>query len=180
MKPTLAASIREAGKLPACGYLNPEHRAETPLWRGGGSCGGINRSNYTERFDQVIDDAGGRAWVTEYASSLSALWISSPEMDVIRPLQASPYITRLRTRMLVDHLQEDLELTIADEYWDVSPNLVAWREINRPGGDCEDYATYRYGCMAASVSTRLGQAFGPTVIVLAVLMWHWRRSRRKL
>ncbi len=137
------------------------------------------RSNYTQLFDRTIDQAGGRAWITEYASPLYRLWISSPEIDLVEAIEAYPYVTRLRTRMLVDHLEEDLELTPAGDNGEVSASITAWSEVNRPGGDCDEAASERYGCAAAAVSARLGQVAGPTLLILALLTWRWRTSRRR-
>lgn len=137
-----------------------------------------NRSNYAEAFDAAIQQAGGRGWVVEHASSLWSLWLSSAERMVVYELQPYPYVTRLRTRMLVDYLGDDLELAPDDEYWDVSSSLVAWNEVNRPQGDCDQESNRRYGCSAGAVGARLGQAFGPTLLVLLGLAWRQRRRRR--
>jgi hypothetical protein len=91
-----------------------------------------NRSNYAQRFDETIDAAGGRAWIVEHASPLSSLWLSSPDASVVYTLQKYPYLTRLRTRMLVDHLDEDLDLQPSSEYWDLTGPIVAYGEVNRP------------------------------------------------
>jgi hypothetical protein len=93
---------------------------------------GAGRSSYDDVFEQTIEDSGGRAWVTESAGPLAG-------SDLARVLQkaagedlaiatrglAAPYLTRLRTRMLVDHIDEDLELALSDDASDVSRTLVA-------------------------------------------------------
>jgi hypothetical protein len=138
-----------------------------------------NRSNYGAVFAETIEQAGGRGWIVEHASPLSQLFFSSLERNEVYALQPYPYLTRLRTRMLVDHLQDDLELAPASDYRDVSSSLVAWGELNRPGGDCDMRAAMDYGCTAAAVGARLGQTLGPTVLVMLGLAWSWRRRRAR-
>ena len=137
-----------------------------------------NRSNYTELFAQTIEDAAGRAWIVEHASPLNELWITSPEQVVIAERLPYPYITRLRTSMLVDHLSEDLELAPAYDWARVSSFLIAYGEVNRPGGDCDNFGTYdpEYGCSAGA---RVGQVAGPLLLVLVGLGWSRRRRGRR-
>lgn len=92
----------------------------------------VGASNYDDVFDATIDAQGGRAWVTEYAGTLAG-------SDLARVLQKeagadlaiataglpAPYLTRLRTRMRVDHIDQDLELGLSGDASDVSRTLVA-------------------------------------------------------
>ena len=94
------------------------------------------QSNYGEIFDRAIADAGGRAWVTEMADNLEGYWFggaSFGEFELIVGDNPYPYITRLRTSMLVDHIDEDLVLIPAEDSQSVSRDLLADRELNRPG-----------------------------------------------
>lgn len=90
-------------------------------------------SNYAERFAAALDEAGGRAWVAEFAQPLSSLWFTATaEADVARVDLPAPFLTRLRTELLVDYLDQDLELAPAfDASW-ISPFLQAPTGINPP------------------------------------------------
>jgi hypothetical protein len=133
-----------------------------------------NRSNYTELFDDTIANTGGRAWIVEHATPMNELWISSPERNVITELQPAPYITRLRTRMLVDHLSDDLQLSPAFDWARIDNFLVAQREVNRPTGNCDALFDPEYGCSGAA-GARLGQVLIPMLLVLGGLLWRRRR-----
>jgi hypothetical protein len=94
-------------------------------------------ANYQEAFDQTIDDAGGRAWVTEYAGVLAGSELASvlkkeaaADYQAVLGAAKVPYLTRLRTRMLVDHIDEDLELAPAAEAGDVPRIVTAGDSIN--------------------------------------------------
>jgi hypothetical protein len=97
-------------------------------------------ANYAEAFAATIEDHGGRAWVTEYAGVLAGSpLIASLKKDASADAEAVlgavpvPYLTRLRTRMLVDHIDQDLALEPAADPGDVSRTVVAGRSI---GADC--------------------------------------------
>jgi len=93
-------------------------------------------SNYDQVFEQTIDESGGRAWVTEYAGVLAGTPLAQTlKQEAAADYAAAsrvgvPYLTRLRTRMLVDHIDQDLELVPAAEAGDVPRTLVAGQEIN--------------------------------------------------
>ena len=138
-----------------------------------------NRSNYLELFDDSISTAGGRAWVVEYASRLSDLVFSSSEVAFATQGEPYPYLTRLRTRMLTDHLTRDLTLGPARDSTDVSANLIAENEINRPVGNCEQGEIRRHGCAAGAGAARFASTVVPTLLVLLGLALRGRRRRRK-
>lgn len=130
-------------------------------------------SNYAEAFRNTIDDAGGRVWVTEFAAPLSRLWFSSPaeqEIGLVRQDLPQPYITRLRTSMLVEYLTEDLILANAVDATEVSRFIEPGDEINRPFED-------KGGCRAE------GNAGGNALFLVLMLAavqqsLQWRRRRR--
>ncbi|HUS63379.1 MAG TPA: DUF2330 domain-containing protein [Kofleriaceae bacterium] len=68
------------------------------------------RSNYLDLFRQAVLDGGGRAWVTQFAHALDYLYFTSPEIDRAKETIPYPFVTRLQTDMLVDHLSADLQL----------------------------------------------------------------------
>jgi len=136
-----------------------------------------NKSNYAELFDQTIQEAGGRAWIVEQASPLVYLYFSSPEAQLVYGLQPYPYVTRMRTNILVDHVSDDLELGPASDWSNVASGLYAYTEYNRPsGGNCNQVM---YGCSGAAMGARFGQTFGPLALVLLVLGWRRHRAQRR-
>ncbi len=90
-----------------------------------------NRSNYTDLFRAVIDRAGGRAWITQLARPLADFTFESPELGLVRADTRYPFLTRLATDMLVDHLSEDLELGPSDQGW-LPSSLSAEQYVNPP------------------------------------------------
>lgn len=67
-------------------------------------------SNYRELFRAAIDAAGGKAWVTQFAGTLDSLYFQSDEVAHARQAIPYPFLTRLETEMLVDHVAADLTL----------------------------------------------------------------------
>lgn len=132
-------------------------------------------SNYEDVFRATIVDAGGRAWVVEHADRFDGLWFTAAsDPDLVRQTVPVPFITRLRTRMLVDHMDQDIELVPAEDARPVSRFLQAGSEIDRP---FDDEPEEEDGCRVqqhASVHVAL------LVFVVATLGWMWRpgRSRR--
>jgi len=64
------------------------------------------------------------------------LWFGSQvDPSLVRASIPAPFITRLRTRMLVDHLDEDLELGPDGDSGRVDRILTAGDEIARPFDD---------------------------------------------
>jgi MYXO-CTERM domain-containing protein len=91
------------------------------------------RSNYTELFRNAIDENGGTAWVAEFADRLDSLWFESWEdAQLAGDGIEYPYLTRLRTSLLVDHIAKDLLLAPSADSSNVSRNLDAPNAINEP------------------------------------------------
>ena len=88
------------------------------------------RSNYPELFRQTVTDLGGRAWITQHASSLANLWFESPEVLQVQEMIPYPFVTRLQTDMLVDHLNADLELGPAVDAGPLDRTLQAGQYVN--------------------------------------------------
>jgi hypothetical protein len=132
-------------------------------------------SNYDDVFDRTMQDAGGRAWVIEHAAPFGALWWSAAaDADLVRGAIPAPFVTRLRTRMLVDHLDEDLELAPADDAAPVDRLLIAGQEVARPFDDApppeED------GCR---VQRRASAHILTILLVAASCAWMARPRRRR-
>jgi len=92
-----------------------------------------NRSNYQELFDAAVLAGGNRAWVVEHASPLADISFGDDAgTDPVLANASLPYayVTRLRTRVLVDHVDQDLELAPAADASDVSSSLVATIDVN--------------------------------------------------
>jgi hypothetical protein len=94
------------------------------------------RSDYPDVFDAKIEAAGGRAWIAEYAGLADELAVSGRDWDVARGIAPWAYVTRLRTRMLVDHLDADLELAPSADPGPIARELFAERDVNRPEDSC--------------------------------------------
>ncbi len=137
-------------------------------------------SNYSELFDDLIDRNGGRAWVTEYAGGLPDSELAAilerdagADYDIATSGIDYPYLTRLRTRMLVEHIDQDLQLAPSEDAGEVPRELFARQDANYP---C---ATGTVGMAAwnparpghAQTLLLIGLAFG-----LATAMLRRRRS----
>jgi hypothetical protein len=127
-------------------------------------------SSYDEVFDATIDEQGGRAWVTEFAGPLAGSELArvlqkqaGADLAIATRQVAAPYLTRLRTRMLVDHIDQDLELGLSEDATDVSRTLVAGNS------DC--------GPPMMSVAGR-GGGTGAIVAVVVLAAWLIVRRRR--
>jgi hypothetical protein len=132
-------------------------------------------ANYDQVFDQTIDDSGGRAWVTEYAGLLAgtplAQTLKKEAGDDYAAAAAGvevPYLTRLRTRILVEHIDQDLELAPSAEAGDVPRTLIAGQET---GAECAGAATM-------SVAGGAGRG-GPAAGVLLAVAAGWLTLRRR-
>jgi MYXO-CTERM domain-containing protein len=98
------------------------------------------RSDYAEVMNAKIDAAGGKAWIVQYASPLAYLWFSEPEeLAVASTGLKYPYVTRLQTRMLVDHIAADLTLGPAADAEQVPRQLTVTNQINTPMPQCPDW-----------------------------------------
>lgn len=98
------------------------------------------QSNYAALFDKAIQDAGGRAFVAEFAGTLDQIYFEAQaDPDVARVGLSAPFLTRLRTSTLVDMLTDDLQLApAADASW-ISRYLQATQSVNTPTIQCPDY-----------------------------------------
>jgi MYXO-CTERM domain-containing protein len=93
------------------------------------------RSTYNQVFRDTIDRAGGRAWITQLAQPLGDFVFQSTELDRVRADVPFPFLTRLATDMLVDHLTDDLELGPSDRGW-LSSWVNAESFVNAPAQTC--------------------------------------------
>jgi hypothetical protein len=124
-------------------------------WYGGGQ-----QSNYGDLFEAAIQDAGGRAWVAEFAKPFP--YIPVDDADVAIAALASPFLTRLRTHMRIDYIDRDLALAPDDGGWILQYRRVP--ESRCPSADGE-------GCAAGQW---VGAPFALVVLALAA----WPRRRR--
>ena len=139
-------------------------------------------SNYEEVFDRTILDAGGRAWVTESAqiyegSALqAALQEKVPQESVIMAANLhAPFITRLRSRMLVDYLSEDLLLAPAIDASEVSRELIAG--VSTDGAECNQEVEAS-GTSFSITGQSAQSAIWAALTLLALLLLSLRRRRK--
>lgn len=98
------------------------------------------RSNYGDLFRDAIEEAGGAAWVAEYAGAFDNLWFEAyEEAEVARNGHRFPYLTRLRTSVNVDNLGQDMLLAPSADASDISRQLAAFDYINAPNRQCPDW-----------------------------------------
>ncbi len=99
-----------------------------------------NTSNYNQVFEDTVERAGNRAWVVEYAGALDNLALGGfADTELARNGHAFPYLTRLRTRMLVEHIDQDIELSPSANSSDVDNFHFAPIDLNRPpDAECDD------------------------------------------
>jgi hypothetical protein len=135
-----------------------------------------NTSSYDELFLGTIDEAGGRAWVVEHAAPLANLSFGEDAQgDVQVATNGLPYayVTRLRTDVLVDHLDEDLALRPAADAADVSNFLFADLYANQPM--CRIPPGERGGGCRVGLPRRVAATAAPLVVALLALVWLRRR-----
>ena len=131
-----------------------------------------NTSNYPTAFRRTIDDRGGRVWVTEFSGQLAEIFFTSgAETALISQDIPVPYVTRLRTSMRIENLNEDLILVPAEDPSPVGRTIVAGREIERPFGDAEEDGCTVNGNSRAHVAM--------IAFILLSTWWFWRRPRRR-
>ena len=153
------------------------------------------RSNYLDLFRQAVLDGGGRAWVTQFAHALDYLYFTSPEIDRAKETIQYPFVTRLQTDMLVDHLSADLQLgpsaggtvdnfLTAESYvndnrtcpdYDNDGEPDTWNDYVMRDDD-DDFFVFEncHGCSAGK-----GGGAGATLTLLAIaLAFRRRRARR--
>jgi hypothetical protein len=134
------------------------------------------RSNYRELFAAAIEAQGGRAWVVEHAGLFDAIPFGEYDDAVlVRAMMAAPYVTRLRTSMLVENLNQDMELAPAADTSDVSSFMLASIDLNRPEDvDCDD-GIY----CAADASAGTNAAFIAGIMIIGVMLVLRRRRPRR-
>ena len=132
-------------------------------------------SNYEDVFDETIDDAGGRAWIVEHADRFDLLWFTQPaDPDLVKQTVPNSFVTRLRTRMLVEHMDRDIELAPAADAAPVSRFLQAGAEIDRPFDD--EPGSDDDGCRVQQHASVHVLLLG---FVIATLGWMWRPRRSR-
>ncbi len=154
------------------------------------------RSNYSDLFRATIDGHGGKAFIAQYAAPMSRLWFSDDvEPDRVKQIIPFPYVTRLRTDQLVDHLSEDLVLAPSDDASGISEVIQAQTGINYPpprtcpdwNGDgrpdtWDDYNRSRGG-VRSSIGCGLGGGSaggGAAALLILGLIALTRRGRRSV
>lgn len=131
-----------------------------------------NESNYEDAFDKTIAEAGGRAWVTQHAGAISSGLFEDPaEYDLaFAAIGSQPVVTRMRTRTRVENLDADIRLAPAADASEVSRDITAGTEIDRPFDDAgED------GCSAGARSN--GDILVLLLIFVGLGFWHTRGRR---
>ena len=135
-----------------------------------------SRSNYDDAFEATMFNAGGRVWVAEYADALRSAvsWSDDPDFAIAAASQPYPYLTRLRTRMIVEYLNEDLQLgPSADAGW-IGTQLFAPNDVNKP----PDVQCSRAPSVAFGVSRGARGFLLMTLIMIAGVAFVTRRKRR--
>jgi len=129
--------------------------------------------NYDEVFDRAV---GERAWVTEHAGALLAE-LPGDDGRVAHARIALPYLTRLRTRLGPQELDQDLILA-ASSLPDVSRYLDVRRAVGSPPvfscpppGSCGPDERSDHGCSATGEDPR---SLFPALIVVT---WLFVRRR---
>lgn len=131
-------------------------------------------SNYDDVFERAMEAAGGRAWVVEHADAFASLMLTATvDTELVRTAMPAPFITRLRTRMLVDHLDEDIQLGPARDADRVDRILVAGDEIARPW---DDEPEEDEGC---HIQRRSSAHVFTIALIAASIAWMMRPRRRR-
>jgi MYXO-CTERM domain-containing protein len=146
------------------------------------------RSDYREVFDAKIDAAGGKAWVAQTSMPFDNLWFSEPdEPAVARTGLPYPYVTRLSTRMLVDHMDSDLQLGPSGALGDLPTVIQVTKQVNRPpdppcpdfdGDGLPDAPATEYGRVFGCAVTPGRAAAVPGALAALALLVLLRRRRR--
>jgi MYXO-CTERM domain-containing protein len=167
--------------------------------------------NYLDVFSDTLAEAGGRAWITEYAQP-EGQWsyyvqsyqsygddgeISYAMDDFVLATEGipAPYLTRLRTDLAPEFLDEDLILSASTE-GDVSNYISVDRELNRPAEpSCSDVCTdpggilgiptggtrtsgSRSGCSVSTGGDGTSLFFAGLFAIGGFLLFSRRRKRR--
>jgi hypothetical protein len=133
-------------------------------------------SNYDDAFEATMLAQGGRVWVAEYADGLPFPVVTSDDPDsvLVRGSQPYPYLTRLRTRMIVEYLDEDLQLGPSADASQISTQLTAPNDVNKP----PDVQCARSASTAAYGMSRSARGFLLMILIIIGGVWFvTRRSR---
>jgi hypothetical protein len=138
-----------------------------------------SRSDYNEVFSQIAEENGNRSWIAEYAARLDTLGLPPVEamgdFEEAQRLVSSPYVTRLRAEVLVDHVDEDLILAPSEDSTDIDRFLLAGLEVNRPAEpDCDDGSDSGIACRSGDSHRGAGGSL--LVLGLAIAFAYRRRA----
>ena len=101
----------------------------------------FGRNDYPRVVSDAVDQAGGRAFVTEFAGPTTA--VNPPSDETLKLLvQQYPYLTRLYTRISPDEMTADPVFDLAPALPDVS-NVHDLRELPAPWRCSDDFNTFR-------------------------------------
>jgi len=101
----------------------------------------FGRNDYLRVVSDAVDQAGGRAFVTEFAGPTTA--INPPSDEALKLLvQQYPYLTRLYTRISPDEMTADPVFDLAPGQADVS-NVHDLRGLPAPWRCSDDFNTFR-------------------------------------
>ncbi|MEM9194410.1 MAG: DUF2330 domain-containing protein [Myxococcota bacterium] len=159
--------------------------------------------NYSDVFDRTLEEAGERAWIAEFAQPNNRFesllrnyrsfddddveHTSAEDFAVVTRAIANPYLTKLRTELSVDNLDQDLVLR-ADLGADIDNFISVDQEINRPteprcASTCGESNPSVLGFSngsgggCAAVDGRSGGLFGLAALVGGVALLGFRRRR---
>jgi hypothetical protein len=147
----------------------------------------LGRNDYQQTVSRIVDQAGGRAFVTELAGPTSAL---RPPTDPTATLlmQQYPYVTRLYTRISPDEMTIDPTFDVTPGLPDVSnihdlskqptpwvcgDDITTWRSVGSSGPSPTFLAGKRYLHQFGESGWPKGAAF--FVIIAATMAVVWRR-----
>ena len=150
-----------------------------------------NTSNYNEVFEQTAEESGNRAWIVEHATFLSELGWSNPvfepappeamaDLQLANQLVSNAFITRLRTKVRVDHVDEDMVLAPSADSSQRIGALFAQQEINRPPEPECATNNNGFGDDDGGVACRSGnthRAGGTMLLFLCAIAFAFRRRR---
>jgi len=131
--------------------------------------------DYDARFFAAIARGGGRAWVVEYAGDVPAIvpgytttdyesgtavtHSAADDYAVVRRGLPVPYVTKLRTRLPAEYLDQDVILE-AQSGGPIGTIINVTRELNRPANpvcppppDCSHDSPFPWGSGGCAVST---------------------------
>src|SRR5581483_4820545 len=147
----------------------------------------FGNNDYQQTVSRVVDQAGGRAFVTELAQPTSAL---RPPTDPTATLlvQQYPYVTRLYTRISPEEMTVDPvfdvspglpnvsnvhDLSAQPTPWNCGDDVTTWRSVGGAGPSPTLLAGERYAQRFGQSGWPKGVAF--FMIIAATLAVVWRR-----